>query len=127
MREPISADMYQPLNGQAVNSRPPISNSILATAGNTYHFKSKSSNQSYLNKKEHKRSSCSKAQSIFNVYSRFTRLGNTKTAVILVSGRQKRCFVTPPSSCLLLGECPTLVVAQGALTCSRVQLNCKMV
>lgn len=40
--------MYQPLKGQALNSRPPISSSILDTAGRPYHFRPRSLNQSNL-------------------------------------------------------------------------------
>jgi len=35
----ISVFIYHPLNGQPVNSNPPQSNFILATAGIQYHFK----------------------------------------------------------------------------------------
>ncbi|TNN35934.1 hypothetical protein EYF80_053904 [Liparis tanakae] len=45
---PISVPMYQPLKGQQVNSRPPISSSMLETAGRLYHFSSRSLNHSYL-------------------------------------------------------------------------------
>jgi len=37
-----------PLNGAPVNSRPPASNIMLATAGRAYHFKPSFSNQGYL-------------------------------------------------------------------------------
>lgn len=47
-RQPISVDMYHPLNAVAVNSMPPQSNSILDTAGTAYHRKLRSLNQSYL-------------------------------------------------------------------------------
>lgn len=47
-RTPISVPMYQPLKGHAVNSRPPTSRSMLATAGSAYHFRSNSLNHSYL-------------------------------------------------------------------------------
>lgn len=47
-RTPISVPMYQPLKGHAVNSRPPTSRSMLATAGSAYHFRSSSLNHSYL-------------------------------------------------------------------------------
>jgi len=40
--------MYQPLNGQPLNSRPPISSSILDTAGRPYHRRHRSLNQSNL-------------------------------------------------------------------------------
>lgn len=40
--------MYQPLKGQPGNSRPPISISMLETAGRPYHFRSRSLNHSYL-------------------------------------------------------------------------------
>lgn len=40
--------MYQPLKGQALNSRPPISSSILDTAGRPYHFRPRSLNHSNL-------------------------------------------------------------------------------
>ena len=43
---PISVPIYQPLNGHAVNCNPPQSNIIELTAGNAYHFKFKSANQS---------------------------------------------------------------------------------
>lgn len=47
-RTPISEPMYQPLKGHPVNSRPPTSSSMLATAGSAYHFRSSSLNHSYL-------------------------------------------------------------------------------
>lgn len=47
-RTPISVPMYQPLKGHPVNSRPPTSRSMLATAGSAYHFRSNSLNHSYL-------------------------------------------------------------------------------
>lgn len=50
-RTPISVPMYQPLKGHAVNSRPPTSRSMLATAGSAYHFRSSSLNHSYLSSK----------------------------------------------------------------------------
>lgn len=39
---------YHPLNGAPVNSSPPASNIMLATAGRAYHFKPSFSNQGYL-------------------------------------------------------------------------------
>ena len=45
---PISVAMYQPLKGAAVNSSPPQSNAMLATAGSAYHFNPNSSNQGNL-------------------------------------------------------------------------------
>jgi hypothetical protein len=46
--QPISVLMYHPLKGAAVNSRPPQSNSMLATAGSAYQRRSSFSNQSNL-------------------------------------------------------------------------------
>lgn len=40
--------MYQPLKGQAENSKPPISRSMLETAGKPYHFRPRSLNHSNL-------------------------------------------------------------------------------
>lgn len=45
---PISVLMYQPLNGAAVNSNPPQSNTMFETAGTAYHFKLSLANHSYL-------------------------------------------------------------------------------
>lgn len=46
--QPISVDIYQPLNDVAVNWMPPQSNSIFDTAGNAYHLKFNSENHLYL-------------------------------------------------------------------------------
>lgn len=46
--QPISVDMYQPLNDVAVNWMPPQSKSILLTAGTAYHLNCISLNHLYL-------------------------------------------------------------------------------
>ena len=43
--------MYHPLKGMPGNSSPPQSNSMPETAGRAYHFKPKSKNQSYLERR----------------------------------------------------------------------------
>lgn len=47
-RQPISVDMYHPLNEVAENCIPPQSKSILLTAGNAYHLRLSSLNHSNL-------------------------------------------------------------------------------
>ena len=46
----ISVPIYHPLNGHAVNSSPPQSNSRDETAGNAYHFKPSSAKLGNLKK-----------------------------------------------------------------------------
>lgn len=53
-RQPISVDMYHPLNEVAENCIPPQSNNILLTAGNAYHLKLSSLNHSNLKSGEEK-------------------------------------------------------------------------
>ena len=46
--QPISVDIYHPLNAVAVNWMPPQSNIMLDTAGTAYHLKFNSENHLYL-------------------------------------------------------------------------------
>lgn len=53
-RQPISVDMYHPLNEVAENCIPPQSKSILLTAGNAYHLRLSSLNHSNLKSEQEK-------------------------------------------------------------------------